>query len=377
MSVFKRGGSDYWYAFRWTLRYPDGHSESFRIQRSAKTHNKQVATDAMNEHRRALRLGEVHPSEPWPKPALPKPAVSTLRTFSSEFLAHAGLHTKAGTVRFYRTKITNLLSSPFADIELSGVNTEVIEKYAKWRQDQVATTTLNGDLRCLRALLNYAEEIGRINKAPATRELPGAEGRDRVLSFAEELKYLSAATRTLHDAALLMIDGGICPQSELFVFEWPNIHFEADAENPHGFVHIAAGKTKHRVRNVPLTARCRRMLEERRTLTGDSRWLFPSKQSATGHLTTLQHPHEDACRAAGIEGFTIYGFRHTFGTRCAQSGMDKFSVARLMGHSNPSVAERYYVHVVPTHVSRGFREFSQYLDQQRIAAVPEATDRVQ
>ncbi len=48
-----------------------------------------------------------------------------------------------------------------------------------------------------------------------------------------------------------------------------------------------------------------------------------------------------AIRDAGLKPFEFYCWRHTFGTRCAESGMDKFTLARLMGHSSPRVAERY------------------------------------
>ena len=40
--------------------------------------------------------------------------------------------------------------------------------------------------------------------------------------------------------------------------------------------------------------------------------------------------------------------------------MDRFTLARLMGHSSPSVAARYYIHVTETHVAAGFGKFVEY-----------------
>jgi hypothetical protein len=40
--------------------------------------------------------------------------------------------------------------------------------------------------------------------------------------------------------------------------------------------------------------------------------------------------------------------------------MDRFTLARLMGHSSPSVAARYYIHVTETHVAAGFGKLVQY-----------------
>ncbi len=60
------------------------------------------------------------------------------------------------------------------------------------------------------------------------------------------------------------------------------------------------------------------------------------------------------------QSFEFYCWRHTFGTRAAQSGMDRFTLARLMGHSSPSVAARYYIHVTETHVAAGLGKFVEY-----------------
>jgi integrase len=46
------------------------------------------------------------------------------------------------------------------------------------------------------------------------------------------------------------------------------------------------------------------------------------------------------------------------GTRCALSGVDKFSLMTLMGHSQPSLVERYYVHIPKAHVAAGFAKFN-------------------
>src|ERR1700683_5020484 len=77
---------------------------------------------------------------------------------------------------------------------------------------------------------------------------------------------------------------------------------------------------------------------------------FPGAGNS-GHVISLQHPHEDAIEEAKLLPFEYCCWRHTFGPPTAQSGMDRFSLARLMGHSSPAVAARYYVRVTETHVA--------------------------
>jgi integrase len=95
----------------------------------------------------------------------------------------------------------------------------------------------------------------------------------------------------------------------------------------------------------------------------------------------MQHPHEKAIEDAKLEGFPFYCWRHTFGTRAAQSGMDRFTLARLMGHSSPAVAARYYIHVTESHVAAGFEKFAEYqtkLVAEGIkAAFPQGSEMVQ
>ena len=176
--------------------------------------------------------------------------------------------------------------------------------------------------------------------------------RERVITFEEERKYLGAASATLRDITILAVDTGLRPNSELFTLQWGNVHLEPSAEGPHGHIHVPGGKTDAARRNVPLTPRAKVVLTARRAAKVMSFYVFPGP-GRSGHVVTIQHSHERAIQRANkaalaerlqkpaIEPFEYYCWRHTCGTRWAEAGMDKYTVARLMGHSSPRVAERY------------------------------------
>ncbi len=86
------------------------------------------------------------------------------------------------------------------------------------------------------------------------------------------------------------------------------------------------------------------------------RWVFPGPGNS-GHLVSVQKSHLRAVNKAGLERFPFYCWRHTFGTRCAESGMDRNTLAKLMGHSSPRITEKYYIHVTEPHTSSGFERF--------------------
>jgi integrase len=382
--IYKRGKT-YWYNFRWTITNADGTKESFRIVKSARANNREDAKDAEDEHRRALRLGQIHPRDPWPQPTTSGPPI--FRAFATEFLQYAKTHTKPGTVKFYEDCLERLLTfAAVADTPLDSITGDLAGRYARHRGEVAknSVVTINGDLRTLRRVLKIAVDWGRLSHAPTIHELPQPTGRDRVLSFKEEQLYLAHASENLRDATIIAVDTGVRPNSELFPLEWSNVDLTARTESPNGVVHIRDGKTVNAKRSLPLTPRASEVLQRRKrnadTETNPSRYVFPSA-GKSGHVISFQHPHENAIEDAKLEPFEFYCWRHTFGTRAAQSGMDRFSLARLMGHSSPSVAARYYVHVTETHVAAGFGKFVEYqtrnVAEGIAAAFPETTGAVQ
>jgi integrase len=385
--VIYRRGKAYWYNFRWTIRNTDGTKESFRIVKSARTKNKTDAQDAEDEHRRALRLGQIHPRDPWPQVRTSAPPI--FRAFTKEFLQYAKTHTKDGTYKFYSDCLDRLLAfASIADAPLNAITGDLASRYARHRQEVAknSVVTINGDMRTLRRVLRIAVEWGKLPYAPTIHELPQPDGRDQIVSFTDEARYLANASDNLRDGTILAVDTGLRPDSELFPLEWLNVELTARLESPHGAIHVREGKTENAKRSIPLTPRAAEVLSRRKKeaetkpKADRSLFVFPG-EGKTGHIVSFQHPHDDAIEGAGIEPFVFYTWRHTFGTRAAQSGMDRFSLARLMGHSSPAVTARYYVHVTEPHVAAGFGKFVEYHARnvaEGIAhAFPEATQAVQ
>ena len=309
-------------------------------------------------------LGEIHPNDPWPKPAASAPPI--FRAFSKEFLQYAKTHTKPGTHTFYSVCLDRLLTfAAIADAPLNAITGETVSRYARHRQEvpENSVVTVNGDLRTLRRVLHIAVEWGKLDRVPAIHELPQSKGRDRVLSFAEEAKYLAKASENLRDATILAVDTGMRPNSELFPLKWADVDLTVRPESPHGVLHVRQGKTDSAQRSLPLTPRVAEVLQRRKKAAEAkgklSAFVFPGA-GISGHITSVQHPHKAAIEDSKLASFEFYCWRHTFGTRAAQSGMDRFTLARLMGHSSPSVAARYYIHVTETHVAAGFGKFVEY-----------------
>jgi integrase len=356
--IFHRGQT-YWYKFNWSIKQRDGTSKSFLIRRSTRTKIATEAIEVEQEHRRALRLGEVHPLDPWPKP--PKPEAPLLKEFSTRFLEYTQPHVKESSLAFYRGAVSRLLAfAELANQQISKINPEMVTRFAVHRKNQgISASAVNGDLRTLRRMLRLAFEWELIPRPPIVHALPGERSRDRVISFEEEQRYLAAAGSNLRALTILAVDTGMRPNSELFCLEWPQIHLETSELMPNGYIRIKEGKTESAGRILPLTPRARETLLILRIEPRRKRWVFPGPGNS-GHLVSIQKSHRRAIRKADLDCFPFYCWRHTFGTRCAESGMDRHTLAKLIGHSSPRITEKYYIHVTEPHISSGFERFMAY-----------------
>jgi integrase len=386
--VYRRG-KVYWYRIKITRTEADGERREYIVDRSAHTKRRRQAEELEDEHRRALRLGQVDPLAPWP-PAAP-PQAPTLKDFSERFLKHVRLHAKASTAVFCETCLNRTLSfHPLSEILMSAVTGELISKYVRFRQSLPAgnsVAALNAEMRTLRRCFRLAEEWALIPKAPVIHELPGKVNRERAITFGEESKYLAAASANLRDITILAVDTGLRPNSELFTLEWTNVHLDTSAEGPHGHIHKWRQDGRGSAQRSA-DAASETVLAARRAQKVVGFYVFPGP-GKSGHVVTIQHSHERAIQRANeaalaerlqkqsIEPFEYYCWRHTCGTPWAEAGMDKYTVARLMGHSSPRVAERYYIHVTEPHVAAGFERFLSYLERRLVESVPQVTATVQ
>lgn len=386
--VYKRGGSEnYTYNFRWLTKHEDGTVEYHRIRQSAHVSNKKDARLVEAAHKQALALSLIGPRDPWPPPKESAPPI--LRAFAPDFLQHVKTNKKPGTHRFYQGGLGRLLAfSALADAPLNAITNDTVDRYSRYRLEVAKNSpvTVSGDLRTLRRLLKVAVKWGRVkaDEAVAINELPEGPSTRRALSPKEEQLYLRHASPNLRDGAIVAVDSGLRPE-ELLPLLWANVDLVSRSETPNGVIHVRGeGKSDAAIRSVPLTPRAQDVLQRRWKVVEaglkQSPYVFSGK-GRSGHLASLQHPHEAATKKAKLKPFAFYVWRHTFGTRAAMAGVDKFALCRLMGHSSPSVTEKYYIHVTTEHVAAGFEKFVAYSERGTAegiaAAFPQTSDAVQ
>ena len=58
----------------------------------------------------------------------------------------------------------------------------------------------------------------------------------------------------------------------------------------------------------------------------------------------LLRAYYDARKKAGLEDVRFHDLRHTFATRLVQAGVDLYTVAKLLGHKDIRMTQRYAHH---------------------------------
>jgi integrase len=372
MAVFKRRGSPY---YRFDFLF-----EGRRYQGSTKLRNQRAAQKGEDILRG--RLAERRAGITAPKP------MPLFREFALQFLEHVKPEIRPATYRWHLVALGlrphdgkliprkgkgGLLVS-FGSKRLDEIRADEIERFKQGELErELSPCTVNRTLACLRRILLFAVKMDVLAVTPfmahKVRFLK-EHGRERILSFDEERRYLAVASQPLRDVATLILKMGLRP-GEACAIRRADIHFYAKPR----FLHVPSGKTKNAVRDVPLTARAEEVLRRRvdelakaKSANGDC--LFPLRVG-NGHdwaqpMNELEPSHLRALRDSKISpSFRIYDMRHTYGTRAVEGGTDPLTLMRLMGHADLKTTSRY-VHLSKGHLADAQKRIEQYCAQREI-----------
>jgi integrase len=174
------------------------------------------------------------------------------------------------------------------------------------------------------------------------------DARDRYLSE-DELRRLKAAldekqlrkgtkdvNRTTQRMRLIVLTALTTGMraSEVFGLRWPDVMY---AE---GLLAVRAKLKGGKMRYVPLLPEVAGELKRYPIVISDDR-VFPPRKGAYGNRRRLEGSFEDLLRRAKISNFRFHDLRHTFASWYMMNGGDLYELAKILGHSNIKMTERY------------------------------------
>lgn len=270
---------------------------------------------------------------------LPKKATS-LGEFSIRFLEwveNAPLETKTKT--YYKTGWRLLSETPIAGMRLDKISKDEIEAV----RFPGSPANANCALRTLRRMLHKAEEQRMISRCPKFKLVKeygrsitlDEEAERKLLAAAKECKWRKGSLQLFQDIVILVRETGMRNQRELYRMRIEHVDFNNKT------IFVADSKTPDGRRTIPMSDRAFEILSVRCKDRKDG-FVFPSKRSRCGHLTTMNKQFRQAREKAGLpQKLVLYCGRHDFGTHILQQTGNLAAVMKIMGHRDVKTAMNY------------------------------------
>ncbi|WP_322003596.1 tyrosine-type recombinase/integrase [Paraburkholderia tropica] len=237
------------------------------------------------------------------------------------------------------TKLRTHMYPCFGDRKLSSLTAHEISNYHVKIKESRSLAYANRHLALLKRMLGLAVTWGHLTVNPATGIKLFKEGNTRqtYLSKDEVRRVIAAMNNDKNPIAcaalkILLLTG--VRRQEALSAQWSNVDLNAGVWL---LPHTKSGRPRH----VQLSDAAILVLQELRTETGDSIFVFPGRD----RTKPLQDPRKTLWRvlkAAGVDKpFRIHDTRHTFASLCVQSGVSLYTVQHLLGHSQISTTQIY------------------------------------
>jgi integrase len=122
--------------------------------------------------------------------------------------------------------------------------------------------------------------------------------------------------------------------AEIFALKWSDILYRE------GLIAVRSMLKGGKIRYVPLTSALATEVQHFPAVIGEDR-IFPPKRGAKGERQRVEGSFETVLDMAGIRDFRFHDLRHTFASWFMMNGGDLYELAKILGHSNIKMTERY------------------------------------
>lgn len=262
---------------------------------------------------------------------------------------------KPSTYQKYNNFFKNHIANQIGKYQIIYINPIVIKQYSDTKlKEGLSPTTINNILVFVHTCMKYGNRqyglpvFDMIYLKQAKKEM-------RVLSIDEQrtlTNYLMKDT-DIHKLGILVALYTGMRIGELCALKWSDIQDGVVTINktmqrlqlPNaGASTIVVGEAKSAssIRRIPLPSYINVLVEEFRTydhFNFMSRLYHPVIEPRV-----LQYQFKKILKSCNIQDANFHTLRHTFATRCVESGIDIKTLSELLGHSDVSVTLNKYVH---------------------------------
>lgn len=268
-----------------------------------------------------------------------KKAVLTFAEFFTEhYLPHAKSRKRSWNKDESMFRVR--LNAVFGSKRLNQISRrEVVSFHTRLLEvDKLSPASCDHHLKLMRRMLNLAVEWELLEKNPLAR-IPLYKEDNKVENYLDEeqlrrlLKVLHTDSNRMTCMAMLFLLSTGARLNEALSAKWSQI----DKVNRVWVIPATNSKSK-RVRSVPLNQSALDVLNK--LGTQDREYLFMSNRSDT-HLKEIHTGWKTLREKAGLPHLRIHDLRHSFASFLVNGGRTLYEVQQILGHSVPTVTQRY------------------------------------
>ncbi len=151
--------------------------------------------------------------------------------------------------------------------------------------------------------------------------------------FQKGTKVLNKTNLRMRLIVLIAVSTGM-RSAEIHRLRWPDVLYSQ------GLLAVRARLKKGKVRYVPMSSELAEEIRHYPAVIDNDR-IFPPKGGETSKRQRLEGSFEDLLDRAKIRDFWFHDLRHTFASWYMMNGGDLYELAKLLGHANIKMTERY------------------------------------
>lgn len=343
---------------RWEARYPSGVNE-----KGQKTYSS-VYGDTYKEAKEKRNWVLQHQNS-YPKVLSNKPLFSEILAL---WIADNRIHLKNATIYRYSYLIETHILPELGAIQVdqitsSTINAFLAKKLSDGRIDGrggLSTAYVRSIMLVINSALQFATENRLCNPLLTQIHKPPLQSKELdVLSKDEQKKLESVLLTDMNETKLgiyISLYTGL-RIGEICALSWEDI----DIANRTIYVRhtltrirviengktvtknsIDTPKTKSSLRCIPICSTLAQVLND--YLPNVTSEYVVSNKAGFVSPRTFEYRYKKIMKESKISFINYHGLRHTFATRCIESGVDVKSLSEILGHANVSITLNTYVH---------------------------------
>ncbi len=282
-----------------------------------------------------------------------------LNNLMEEWLNHKKYNVKTSTLSTYSRIIEQLVK----DIEtIDNINKNYLNEYIKGKTLVCSPKYVQNIVMVLNMLIHYFYQRKIIDKDFKIRKPIKINKTIKVLNPLEYsvLKDYLIKNISYKNLGLLITFYTGLRIGEICALTWENINFESSmfeisktvqrvknfdkSINKKTIVIIDTPKSSNSIREIPINEEILKVIKKMHGL--DNNYILTNQEFYIEPRSYENH-FKRVLKACGIKTTKFHVLRHTFATRCLESGIDIKTLSIFLGHSNTQITMDTYLHISP------------------------------